>query len=523
MRYNSCNPRGCLVLLLTLSNYVSITKALNLVVISPAGGVGEAAVVSAAKRGNQVNWFILQKDQEQRKISLSEEVFSSIKSAGGSVELTGSSVKNMIDSGDNAARAAFGKWCSGVAVKANSEGTAIICTADDINESSSGSEGSEVYQAVCCATKEACKALGESCQRKLAILGKDDATMSSTQNGIDEGVGFLGSFFGENDDETAAGVSLVQAIGNDAIVLQHGELFGQPGAPAFVGGPRRDPILREEYILRGVRMDPVIANADDDSVIIRSSRLSVGEAAALIVCNNLSNGATSPLFLTSLRGEGLSDEEWETEINRAIESASVTGILFQSEFSAVPSIRRLADWLATKWFPAILKTFELATIQTGARPVYATVPYEGTVEIVWQQLKEFKSTNVGKLIITVDEKSITARREIFEENVYELPGDKVLVRRLADATAQAMEKGLAIKPKVQKRSESKVPKIAIETVSPVKTTTATSAGTVEDEASGPRGSGARRSSPRARGRKRRSDTPAESSVEEGSDDVSSWQ
>ena len=484
----------------SLTLLLHYTQSLNLVVISPAGGVGEAAAVSAAKRGNNVNWFVLQQQGRDDKISLSEEVFGEIRSAGGSVEVAGSSVESILDGGS--ARSAVSKWCSMV------KPDAMICTADAFT-------GDDVYRAICIAAQEACKVADQSCS-KLAIVshGKND---KMNVGGDNENKGLLGGIFAGSDQGDGIPNSLTQALGSNTMELQYGELFGVPGAPAFVGGPRRDPILREEYIMQAVRIDPSSVIVGNDNSI-RSSRLTIGEAAALMVTNDACKNVGIPLFLSSLRGESLSDGEWETEFERALSSTSNSGVLFEAEFSSVPSIRRLSDWLATKWFPAILKTFELATIKTGARPVYATVAEDGKVEIVWQQLKDFKSSNVGKLIIEINDNGLLARREVNVEGLQELPSERVIVRRLADATAQAIEKGLAVKPAVETKQPLEIPVTPVAVSTVAKPSLAATVITNND-AAGPRAAGARRSSQRARGRAKTDQEESENS----NDNDASWQ
>jgi hypothetical protein len=108
--------------------------------------------------------------------------------------------------------------------------------------------------------------------------------------------------------------------------------------------------------------------------------------------------------------------------------------------------------LATKWAPAILRTYDIAAIRVGARPVYASRVGENGVEIAWQQLVDFSSVTVGKMAITVSDTGLVATRGAGDPSKgfgtvsrKPLSGEDVLVRRLADAVAQAMEKGLARK------------------------------------------------------------------------------
>jgi len=481
-------------LLLAICSHV---EALNVVVISPAGGIGEAAAVSVAKRGNDVKWFVLQSDETSNEgIALSSEVFSSIEVAGGSVELAGSSVKSLVDEDGGAdVVAALGKWCSMMAQPAD----ALICTADDISDDSGDGVRTDVLRAVCLAAKQASTSFPAR-TKKIAIIRTKDSEADDNEG---ENDGILSGLFGKKADSSIA--SIPGALGEDSVVLQHGDLFGVPGAPAFVGGPRRDPILREEFVMQAVRLEP-FRNDMETGKSLRTSRLALGEAVAMLtttpeISENVFDQGVG-ICVTSLRGEVFTEGDWKNEFSRAINSAKNMGnneILFESNFSSVPSIRRLSDWLSTKWFPAILKTsFELATIQTGARPVYATVPSDERVEIVWQQLIDFKSVNVGKLIIDVSQSGIIARREIISKSsgIQKLPGEGVLVRRLADASAQAIEKGLASKPQTIAVDEPEVEaKVSVQA-----RTTAVSAGNLDDDESGPRAAGIRRSSKRSRGR-----------------------
>lgn len=187
----------------------------------------------------------------------------------------------------------------------------------------------------------------------------------------------------------------------------------------------------------------------------RSSRLAVGEAAVRMTKTsmNVKNGAD--VCLTSLRGMDLpSDDEWAEEFSRAQEALekNMNGELFSASFGSVKSLERLSDWLATKWAPAVLKTYDIAGIRVGARPVYASRIGENQVEIVWQELKDFKTTIVGKMIIQVFDNGLIARRAAGDANAgygtissKPLAGEDILVRRLAEAATQAVEKGLATK------------------------------------------------------------------------------
>ena len=118
----------------------------------------------------------------------------------------------------------------------------------------------------------------------------------------------------------------------------------------------------------------------------------MGEAASLLALKLIPSESTNmDVCVASLRGsDRLSNEEWNTEFTRVQKSmkqgasASSSTELFSTEFGSVPDNARLADWLATKWAPAILRTYEIAGIRVGARPVYASRMDSNRVEIVWQ-------------------------------------------------------------------------------------------------------------------------------------------
>lgn len=168
-----------------------------------------------------------------------------------------------------------------------------------------------------------------------------------------------------------------------------------------------------------------------------------------------SNVKAIDIALSSYPGsEPPTDDEWNAEFSRALgmlSSPSGGAVLFNAEFSSVPSTARLAEWISTKWAPAILRSYEIAGIRVGARPVYATQS-DNTVEIVWQDLVDFNPVTSGKMIIEVGVDGIIATRGggdaskgFGSVSMKPLPGEDILVRRLADAAAQAVEKGLAVK------------------------------------------------------------------------------
>ncbi len=207
----------------------------------------------------------------------------------------------------------------------------------------------------------------------------------------------------------------------------------------------------------------------------RSNRLAVAEAASRLGLGRIASAAapsaTVEVSLSSFPGtEGPTDEEWDAEFRRVASektasSSSSSPTLFRAEFSSVPSPPRLAEWLATKWAPAVMRSYDIAGIRVGARPVYASVlpPRDGggdvaVLEIVWQELVNFAPVTSGRMFVEVGGSGMTARRGPGDASAgfgvaaaSPLPGEDILVRRLADASSQAVEKGLAIKAAVSCR------------------------------------------------------------------------
>jgi hypothetical protein len=229
-------------------------------------------------------------------------------------------------------------------------------------------------------------------------------------------------------------------------------------------------------------------------------------------------------------------DQWQQELERVrnlIESGQAS-TLFSQEM-IVDDTERLADWLATKWAPAVFRTYDIAAIRTGARPVYATRPSDagdGTVEITWQELVNFDSVMVGKMILQVTPDGIRATRGPGDPskgygNVspLPLPGEDVLIRRLAEAASQAVEKGLAKKVPMKKQAKAAtsapIPVTTLQAAGDVvvdpplaaTSATATAERPAESEPpsspsssqTGPRQAGARRSTPRSRGPTKKND------------------
>ena len=168
--------------------------------------------------------------------------------------------------------------------------------------------------------------------------------------------------------------------------------------------------------MKSIRIDSTISTSGNIMMesTTRTSRLSIGDAAARIALYSTGSSPTTngksyipmtnglDICLTSLRGmEELSNEEWSSEFERiqTIVSSGKGAQLYSTNFGSIPSTTRLADWIATKWAPAVLKTYDIAGIRVGARPVYASRQGESMVEIVWQDMnKDFQTEMVGKMI-----------------------------------------------------------------------------------------------------------------------------
>ena len=115
---------------------------------------------------------------------------------------------------------------------------------------------------------------------------------------------------------------------------------------------------------------------------MRSSRLSVGEAAVRMATQSLDveggeryNYDGTDVCFTSLRGlNEPSDEEWSGEFSWMQEMMlSGRGVqLFSASFGSVPLVDRLTDWVATKWAPAVMKTYDIAGFRVSERPVFLT-------------------------------------------------------------------------------------------------------------------------------------------------------
>lgn len=491
----------------------------SIVVVSPPGGVGEVTAVKAASLGATVKWFVV--SSQNAKVSPSTFTFApdalrDIQMAGGSVELAGADADALLQERD--AVAAVRTWCASTAVDG------LVCCMDGsdvvrVDKDNTNVDFTAVWQdAIKVAAREASKSVTGL---KLAILAESaadddtddnysDATNKNGNEDTGSSGGLLGGFFG-GKDTVAIPKTLTSAIKADS-KLRHGTLFGIPeSSPSFsvlLGGPQKNPILCDEYQMRNVRLDPSTGSRKDT----QSCRHVVGEAAAWMVTNQIPV-VPKDVSITSLRGMDKFDL-WAEEFARVVEMErkGQGAVLFSSAFSSVPSIERLSSWIATKWAPAVMRTYDIAAIRVGARPVYANTIQPDLVEIVWQELVNFESVTVGRLLIQITNEGITATRGPGDASKgfgsisrKPLNGEAVLIQRLADAASQAIEKGLAKKPaaaavakKVPTMAEPKKPEPTI--VSSLQSTQTVIPVT---DSSGPRLSGAKRSSEKARGKRTR--------------------
>jgi len=509
--------------------------ASNIVVISPPGGVGEVAAVKAACLGSSVRWFVISDPGEDDTgastvsassvVTLAPQALRDIADATGSLELAGATVQGLTKGGENE-RLAVAQWCG------SADG--LICTYDGATDGNSG-DPKGFRAALRVAAMEASKAVSGP---KVAVLAaEEDLEDSKNENEADDvetsGISnLMGSILGGGTTPVPATLprSLAGSKSEDICVVRHGELFGTPeSSPEFsplIGGPRREPTITKEYTMRGVRVDPFIVsgNVMGSSSQLQSCRHSVGESAALFAARKLSIPSSSNSYersptVISISSQAGTDEWtldlWEEELNRVQElvDSGKASTLFSSQDMIVDDTERLADWLATKWAPAVMKTYDIAAIRIGGRPVAAIRSGQGRVDITWQELVDFDSVNVGKMILQVNKDGMTATRGPGDAskgygaiNTMPLNGEDVLVRRLAEAASQAIEKGLA--KKVQRKKPIKT---AVEAPKPV--SSLQSSGSVDtqtpppspkqpESSAGPRKAGARRSTPRSRGKKK---------------------
>uniref|UniRef100_A0A7S3DNQ2 Uncharacterized protein n=1 Tax=Entomoneis paludosa TaxID=265537 RepID=A0A7S3DNQ2_9STRA len=511
--------------------------AKSLIVVSPPGGVGEVSAVKAATMGASVKWFVVSPPPAadvlpgtQEQVVLSQQALKEIADAGGKVELAGSDSPSLLIPQDDqqSAIAAVSTWCGAA--------DAIVCTYDGAEISIKKQEDQErqaVWKnAIKVAAKEATKSVSGN---KVAVLSAEEAVVMAGDEEEESkgGIGNLvGSLLGSKVDIPS---TLADAMGSarNSLTLRYGKLFGTPeSSPDFsplVGGPKKFPELCEEYLMRNIRVDPTLSMSGNlmlSGSTTRSSRHAIGEAAARMALDLVPVQLGLDVSISSQLGsDPVTSAMWEEEYTRVKEmlSSGKGAQLFSNEFGSVPDVPRLADWLATKWAPAVLRTYDIAAIRVGARPVYVTQPQEDVVEIVWQKLVDFESVIVGKMTIQVSDTGLVAlrgagdaARGFGEISRVPLAGEDVLVRRLAEASSQAIEKGLANKPaKKTIEIQMPAPEKPVEPVAVV--SSLQSSGTIVEKSAaapstetGPRQAGVRRSKERSRGKRRKS-APTEES------------
>lgn len=463
--------------------------------------------VQAATLGSSVRWFVV--GNNKNKMDISQTTLDSIAQAGGSLEVAGSDVDScLLDASDSqSSLPALDAW-------SNQNMDALVCTLDG-TESTPSKKKADPKDDPILMWKNAIKVAARQAAQnipgtKIAILSadEDDGDDDSDES---EGGGLgnlVGSLFGS---KLSIPSSLDSAMGT-TLKVRHGQIFGipesSPDFSALVGGPKLQPDLCEEYSMRTIRVDPTLSVSGNRMMgtTTRSSRLAVGEAAALMSMNKVPTKDGLDVCVSSQLGtDPPSLDDWTVEFERVLSrlESGQAAQLFEYEFASVPDTERLTDWLTTKWAPAVLRTYDIAAIRTGARPVFAVNIGNDTLEIVWQELVNFETLTVGKMLIQVKENGLVATRVAGDAtkgygsvSTKPLAGEDILVRRLAEAATQAIEKGLAKKP----RKTEPVKEVVMAAAAPI--SSIASSGSVESAPtvieSGPRQAGARRSPERKR-------------------------
>lgn len=496
----------------TNDNKETTNNKKNIVVISPPGGIGQISAIESVKLGANVYWFIVSSPSTANEnVKLSSSVYNNYKD---SIQIAGSTYEN---AANQRSVDSILSWCE------NKEIDGLICTMDGIE-----TKDIDEYNTWCSSIRGITQQMSAFTSTKVAITSLDDKLLGSKKSKLS---GIVNLFKGGDAD------SLEEAIGDNenTVVLYHGDLFGVPDSSAdaspFEGGPRRDPIVRDEYTMRLIRLDsiPVFDAEEDNSEydddveelvtnllksLPRTSRLSIGEASAayLVSSDSSSKQQRQELLLSSTRGlYPLSMQDWNNEFAKVITTTTATtpskdqGGVYSIQFGSIPSAKRLFDWLETKWAPAILRSYDIAGIRVGVRPVSTKRTSENQLDILFQTLdtKTYQSTNIGKLLIMLqeDQTTIVVKREIIDRDFLEqsskkrkkkylFQGEDVLLRSLEDASNQAIDKKLATKAVVEKVEEE---------VPPPPPTPIVQQPVVVQSESGPKSKGARRSSERSRG------------------------
>jgi len=270
----------------------------------------------------------------------------------------------------------------------------------------------------------------------------------------------------------------------------------------------------------GVRVDPSRSSMGYAMTgsTARTSRLTIGEAAALVALGKLP--ALQDISITSLTGSNeITMDIWKEEFERAAEPpvpGDESKVLFTTSFTNVPDTGKLANWLTRRWFPKLLKTIEIDTDEARKVLVGAVrEPDSNIMHIRWMTVppvpfwrgrkkEEMELVLRGAVAVEITKTGLVARREggdvasgFGEVNEEPLPGEDIIVPALAEAASLAIARGLA-----EKKSEAKHVSIEIpRKISPPVY------GNEEKEvpkrlsmdSSGPRRAGARRSYQRPRG------------------------
>ncbi|KAL7479105.1 hypothetical protein ACHAW6_004851 [Cyclotella cf. meneghiniana] len=514
--------RTCLSL---LASAVALSSSPDLVIISPPGGISKIASLEAARLGKSIKLFI---------VSLSSLLLTML--------LCPTHCPPSLHLGegeDDGAVSAVEAWCKGT--------KAVVCTYDGAEEEerrvdkarsgeerqNKGSVEKSIRRGIRMAARYAVGGADAGAAKVVALYSGEEMGTDVGAN-TEEKKGLLDLFRG---NENAVPDTLVDAMRGAVNVVRYGELFGapesSPESSPFVGGPRIDPIIRDMYTMRSIRIDPTISVSGNIlSGGSKSNRLAVGSAitrlglANINIPNNI-NGID--VAISSYPGSvAPTEEEWNSEFDRVLQLiSSPTGgaTLFTAEFSSVPSTKRLAEWIATKWAPVILRSYDIAGIRVGARPVYAVQTADDTVEVVWQELVNFNPVTSGRMTVRVGDGGMTASRGPGDASagfgavsLKPLPGEDILVRRLADAAAQAVEKGLAVKSTLSQAKDemgAKATTVVNEPPPPVvaEKPIMETPSTMASSESGPRTSGVRRSSERARGKSKSATSSEEGSFE----------
>ena len=105
---------------------------------------------------------------------------------------------------------------------------------------------------------------------------------------------------------------------------------------------------------------------------ICSSHHVVGQAAALLAMQTLpiTTNELDVSILSLVGSDAVPLEMWQAKLAQVkeMEQFGQGAQVFSASFSSVPDIEWLANWLATKWAPAVLQTYDIAAIRRGAQP-----------------------------------------------------------------------------------------------------------------------------------------------------------